>query len=139
MYFRNWPKSVQRKTILRITAKKKPKKTKATDDDCVPKAQLTNQIGFTWTIFRGQRNVGWNMIRPVNHQKTLLKYWSRKLAKMTVIHHAPNLCTLFENYLKCRIWLFKLWYFPLIFVLSKLTFLVTLFDRMLHARQNGTF
>ena len=90
-----------------------------------------------WTIFRGQRNVGWNMIRPVNHQKNLLKYWFRKLAKMTVIHHAPNLCTLFKNYSKCRIWFFKLLYFPLIFVQLKLTCLVTLFDRKLHAFKNS--
>ena len=37
--------------------------------------------------------------------------------------------TLFENYSKCRIWIFEFWHFPPNFVLSKLTCLVTLFDR----------
>ena len=39
--------------------------------------------------------------------------------------------TLFENYSKCRIWIFEFWDFPPIFVLLKLTCLVTLFDRKL--------
>ena len=32
------------------------------------------------------------------------------------------LCTLFENYPKCRIWIFELWHFPPFFVLAKLKF-----------------
>ena len=36
--------------------------------------------------------------------------------------------TLFENHWKCHIWIFVFWHFPIIFVLSKLTCLVTLFD-----------
>ena len=39
--------------------------------------------------------------------------------------------TLFENYSKCRIWIFEFWHFPPIFVVPKLTCLVTLFDRKL--------
>ena len=35
----------------------------------------------------------------------------------------------FENYLKCRISIFQFWHFSPIFVLLKLTCLVTLFDR----------
>ena len=55
---------------------------------------------------------------------------------------APKLCsslrscffkghTMFENYPKCLIWVFRLWHFPPIFALLKLTCLVTLFDRKL--------
>ena len=40
-------------------------------------------------------------------------------------------CTLFENYSKCRIWIFEFWQFPPILVLLKVTCLVTLFDRKL--------
>ena len=36
--------------------------------------------------------------------------------------------TLFENHPKCCIWIFEFWHFPPIFVLLKLTCLVTLFD-----------
>ena len=39
--------------------------------------------------------------------------------------------TLFENYSKCRIWIFEFWHLSPIFVLSKLTSLVTLYDRKL--------
>ena len=42
-----------------------------------------------------------------------------------------NHCTLFENYSKCPIWIFEIWHFPTIFVLLKLTCLITLFDRKL--------
>ena len=43
---------------------------------------------------------------------------------------------MFENYSKCRILIFQFWHFPPIFVLLKVTCLVTLFDRKL---QNETF
>ena len=39
-----------------------------------------------------------------------------------------NACTLFENYSKCRIWISQFWHFPPMFVILKLTCLVTLFD-----------
>ena len=39
--------------------------------------------------------------------------------------------TMFENHLKCLIWILAFWHFPSIFVLLKLTCLVTLFDRKL--------
>ena len=39
--------------------------------------------------------------------------------------------TMFKNHPKCRIWVFQFWHFPPIFVLLKLTCLVTLFDRKL--------
>ena len=39
--------------------------------------------------------------------------------------------TVFENYSKCLIFIFLNWHFPSIFVLLKLTCLVTLFDRKL--------
>ena len=42
-----------------------------------------------------------------------------------------NSFTLFENYSKRRIWILSFWHFPPIFVLLKLTCLVTLFDRTL--------
>ena len=45
--------------------------------------------------------------------------------------------TLFENYSKCRIWIFEFWHFPPIFVLLKLICLVTLFDRTLHVFKNS--
>ena len=44
--------------------------------------------------------------------------------------------TLFENYSKCRICIFEVWPFPSIFVLLKLTCLVTLFDRKLQVFKN---
>ena len=52
------------------------------------------------------------------------------------------LLTVFENYQKCLIWIFRFWHFPLIFVLLKLTCLVSLFDRKLQVfknRQNRPF
>ena len=39
-----------------------------------------------------------------------------------------HLCTLFENHPKCRIGIFQFWHFSSIFVLLKLSYLVTLFD-----------
>ena len=45
--------------------------------------------------------------------------------------------TLFENYSKCRIWIFEFWHFSPIFVLLKLTCLVTLFDRKLQVFKNS--
>ena len=45
--------------------------------------------------------------------------------------------TLFENYSKCRISIFECWHFPPIFVLLKLTCLVTLFDRKLQVFKNS--
>ena len=45
--------------------------------------------------------------------------------------------SLFENYSKCRIWIFEFWHFPHIFVLLKLTCLVTLFDRKLQVFKNS--
>ena len=47
------------------------------------------------------------------------------------------LATLFENYSKCRIWIFECWRFPPIFVLLKLTCLVILFDRKLQFFKNS--
>ena len=38
---------------------------------------------------------------------------------------------------KCRIWIFEFWHFPPIFVLLKLTCLVTLFDRKLQVFKNS--
>ena len=39
---------------------------------------------------------------------------------------------------KCRIWIFAFWHFPPIFVLLKLTCLVTLFDRKLQVLKNSS-
>ena len=47
--------------------------------------------------------------------------------------------TLFENYSKCRIWIFSFWHFPPIFLPLKLTCLVTLFDRKLQVFKNLPF
>ena len=44
---------------------------------------------------------------------------------------------LFENYSKCRIWIFQFLQFLPIFVLLKLTCLVTLFDRKLQVFKNS--
>ena len=52
---------------------------------------------------------------------------------------------MFENHAKCRIGVFQFWRFPPIFVLLKLTCLVTLFDQKLQVffkkktRQNEPF
>ena len=48
-----------------------------------------------------------------------------------------DLLTLFENCSKCRIWIFEFWHFPPIFVLLKVTCLVTLFDRKLQVFKNS--
>ena len=45
--------------------------------------------------------------------------------------------TLFENYSKCRIRFLTFWHFPPIFVLLKLTCLVTLFDHKLQVFKNS--
>ena len=45
--------------------------------------------------------------------------------------YEQNNVTLFANYSTCRICIFEFWHFPPIFVLLKLTCLVTLFDRKL--------
>ena len=52
----------------------------------------------------------------------------------SMMHHVNwfSNCTLFENHLKCLIWILTFWHFPPIFVLLKLTCLVTLFDHKLH-------
>ena len=47
-----------------------------------------------------------------------------------------DLDTLFENSSNCRIWIFEFWHFPPIFILLKLTCLVTLFDRKLQVFKN---
>ena len=47
------------------------------------------------------------------------------------------LLTVFENHPICRIWIFQFWHFPPIFVLLKLTCLVTLFDRKLQVFKNS--
>ena len=42
-----------------------------------------------------------------------------------------------KKYSKCRIWTFLFWHFPSIFVLLKVTCLVTLFDNKLHVVKNS--
>ena len=68
---------------------------------------------------------------------------SSGLNQLNLFHHEVlrklnknSIFTLFENYSKCRIWIFEIWHFPPIFVLLKLTCLVTLFDRKLQVFQN---
>ena len=43
----------------------------------------------------------------------------------------PHSCIVFENHSKCLIWVFQFRHFPLIFVLLRMTCLLTLFDRKL--------
>ena len=65
---------------------------------------------------------------------TLILLW----IKIHSNHFLNLLCiTLFKNYSKCRIWSFEFWHFPPIFVLLKLTCLVTLFDRKLRVFKNS--
>ena len=45
--------------------------------------------------------------------------------------------TWFENYSKCHLWIFWFWHFPSIFVIFKVTCLVTLFDRKLQIFKNS--
>ena len=52
------------------------------------------------------------------------------------IHNRAH--TLFENYWKCRIWMYEFWHFSLIFIQLKLTCLVTLFDRKLQVFKNSS-
>ena len=69
--------------------------------------------------------------------RTLLDmdFWNCIL--IDVIHIERSELTLFENYSKCRILIFEFWHFPPIFVLLKLTCLVTLFDRKLQVFKNS--
>ena len=46
--------------------------------------------------------------------------------------------TVFENHPKCLIWILAFWHFSPIFVLLKLTYLVTLFDRKLQFFKNSS-
>ena len=55
-----------------------------------------------------------------------------------LICQCPYNFTLFEKYSKCRIGIFKFWHFPPIFVLLKLTCLVTMFDRKLQVFKNSS-
>ena len=52
-----------------------------------------------------------------------------QFSKNNFIARSQVIRTMFENHPKCRIWIFQFWHFPPIFVLLKLTCLVTLFDR----------
>ena len=62
-------------------------------------------------------------MNEVNHQR------SRKMREITV----------FENHPKCHICDFQFWHFQSIFVLLKVTCLVTLFDRKLQVFKNWQF
>ena len=53
----------------------------------------------------------------------------KKYVKNTFVKLYLHPVTLFENYSKCRIWIFEFWHFPPIFDLLKVACLVTLFDR----------
>ena len=48
-----------------------------------------------------------------------------------------NCLKIIQNYSKCRILMFEFWHFPPFFVISKVTCLVTLFDRKLHIFKNS--
>ena len=69
---------------------------------------------------------------------------SSGLNQLNLFHHEVlrklnknSIFTLFENYSKCRIWIFEFWHFSPIFVLLKLTCLVTLFNRKLQIFKNS--
>ena len=66
----------------------------------------------------------------------LLTTWKLSLKKIADFRMF-GFDTLFENYSKCRICFFEFWHFPPIFVLLKLTCLVTLFDRKLQVFKNS--
>ena len=51
--------------------------------------------------------------------------------------NASAMHKLFENHPKCLIWIFQFGHFPSIFILLKLTCLVTLFDRKLDVFKNS--
>ena len=73
------------------------------------------------------------------HQKCkrdLNKIFSHQIKNRKV---SSKLSKLFENCLKCRILIFQFWHLPPIFVLLKLTYLVTLFDRKLQVTIFGIF
>ena len=82
-----------------------------------------------------------------NGQKTMSHIvWI--LLKMSHFWHFPpiivllKVSTLFENYSKCRTWVFEFWHFSPSFVLLNVTWLVTLCDRCFRfskSRQNGPF
>ena len=77
------------------------------------------------------------LVRAEEHSEELqqlaLKDWVRFLPFLRPLHSV----TLFENDSNCRIRIFEFWHFPPIFVLLKLTCLVTLFDRKLQVFKNS--
>ena len=54
-----------------------------------------------------------------------------------LLAHDKQYYTVFENYSKCRIWIFEFWHFSPFFVLLKMTYLVTLFDSKLQLFKNS--
>ena len=68
-----------------------------------------------------------------NFSSLLMIYFCHFCFKLKNFHKL----TVFENHPKCRIWVFQFWHFSPIFVLLKLTCLVTLFDRKLQIFKNS--
>ena len=63
--------------------------------------------------------------------------YSRILVRVQCSFESEPIFTLFENYSKCRIWIFHFRHSQPIFVQLKLTYLVTLFDRKLQVFKNA--
>ena len=75
----------------------------------------------------------------LQHQKSIAVFTTvfQGLKYASLIRYVTMYATLFENYSKCRISIFEFWHFLPIFVLLKLTCLVTLFDRKLQVFRNS--
>ena len=63
--------------------------------------------------------------------------WETTLKYFPLNNKPSKKITMFENYSKCHIWIVLFWHFPPIFVLLKVTCLVTLFDRKLQVFKNS--
>ena len=83
--------------------------------------------------FLGKWKIDCHLSMPITttKQKTNLK------TQFLIFGSSSSSSTLFEKYSKCCIWFFPFWHFPPIFVLLKLTCLVTLFDRKLQVFKNS--
>ena len=106
----------------------------------LPKAKLPKVCLLTSL---GRLNLGAFLDIPLNTSILLLQKRLLNLTYLKVKHDFLNVrlfgtySTLFENYPKCRIWILEFWHFPPFFVLLKLTYLVTLFDRKLQFFKNS--
>ena len=114
---------------------KKNKKTINRSVDCYYWIQSYFCDAGFWWIGKLSEPFTTKFVFPDSKDSNQFLHWKCTLKKWFTLK--KNASTLFENYSKCRIWIFELWHFPTIFVPLKVTCLVTLFDRKLQIFKNS--